>query len=107
MKAECLVRANSDVGGALDIVNQIRTKRNAPQITASSTADMLDKILVERGLELYWEGHRRQDMIRFGTFLLPKSEKPDPSPSTAILLPIPQTAIDGTPGGVLKQNPGY
>jgi len=107
MKAECLVRANNDVSGALAIISDIRTKRNAPAITASSPAAMLDKIYIERGLELYWEGHRRQDMIRFGTFLQPKSEKPDVSPSTAVLLPIPQSAIDGTPGGILHQNPGY
>mgnify|MGYP001172748707 FL=1 len=107
MKAECLVRAKNDIAGALNIVNQIRTKRNSPTITATSKEEMLNKIYIERGLELYWEGHRRQDMIRFGTFLLPKSEKPDPSDARAIILPIPQTAIDGTPGGVLTQNPGY
>jgi len=46
-------------------------------------------------------------MIRFGTFLEPKTSKDFISPETAILLPVPQVAIDGTPGGVLKQNPGY
>lgn len=106
MKAECLVRAQSDVGGAEAIVNEIRTKRNAPAISASGVDDMLEKVYIERGLELYWEGHRRQDMIRFGTFLLPKTSKEETSPPTAILLPVPQAAIDGTPD-VLKQNPGY
>jgi hypothetical protein len=107
MKAECLVRAESDVAGAEAIVNEIRTKRNAPAISALGVEDMLEKVYIERGLELYWEGHRRQDMIRFGTFLLPKTSKPETSPERAILLPIPQAAIDGTPGGVLTQNPGY
>jgi hypothetical protein len=107
MKAECLARANNDISGALSIVNQIRAKRKAPAVTASTKDEILNKIYIERGLELYWEGHRRQDMIRFGTFLLPKSEKPDPSPERAKILPIPQTAIDGMPGGELTQNPGY
>lgn len=107
MKAECLVRANSDVAAAMAIVNEIRTKRNAPEVTASNVEDALEKIYIERGLELYWEGHRRQDMIRFGTFLEPKTSKDDVSPETALILPIPQAAIDGTPGGVLTQNPGY
>jgi starch-binding outer membrane protein, SusD/RagB family len=109
MKAECLVRTQNDAGvaEALSIVNEIRTKRNAPVITATASADMLNKIYIERGLELYWEGHRRQDMIRFGTFLQPKDSKPDVSPATAILLPIPASAITGTPGGILHQNPGY
>ncbi len=106
MQAECMVRANNDVAGALAIVNQIRTQRKAPSITASSKDEMLSKILTERGLELYWEGHRRQDMIRFGTFLLPKSSKTNTSPATKIILPIPQTAIDGSQG-TITQNPGY
>lgn len=102
MKAECLARTGN-IGDALTIVNEIRLKRNAPELPALELMDILD----ERGRELYWEGHRRQDMIRFGNFLDPKDNKPDPSPETAKLLPIPQDAIDGTPGGVLVQNPGY
>jgi starch-binding outer membrane protein, SusD/RagB family len=102
MKAECLARTG-DNGGALTIVNEIRVKRNAPELNSLELMD----ILGERGRELYWEGHRRQDQIRFGTFLSPKTNKPDDSPSTAILMPIPQDAIDGMPGGVLTQNPGY
>lgn len=108
MKAECLVRAENKVNEALEEVNKIRTKRGAPSISVLSAEEMLNKILIERGLELYWEGHRRQDMIRFGTFLLPKSGGKDyTSPATAILMPIPQTAIDGVEDGSLKQNPGY
>jgi hypothetical protein len=108
MKAECLTRADNNVTDALAIVNQVRVKRKAPVITAASKEEMLDKILVERGLELYWEGHRRQDMIRFGTFLLPKSGgKINTSPPEAILCPVPQAAIDGVSDGSLKQNPGY
>ncbi len=108
MKAECLVKGSSkDLNEALNIVNFIRSKRKAPTITVNSIDDMINKIYVERGLELYWEGHRRQDMIRFGTFLEPKTEKTEKSPERAKWLPIPQTAIDGTPGGVLTQNEGY
>ena len=102
MKAECLARTGN-MGDAQTIVNEIRTKRNAPELTDFELLDIID----ERGRELYWEGHRRQDMIRFGTFLNPKDNKPDASPEYAKLLPIPQDAIDGTPGGVLTQNDGY
>jgi hypothetical protein len=108
MKAECLVRAENKVAEAVALVNELRDKRHAPEISAGTSEEMLSKILIERGLELYWEGHRRQDMIRFGTFLLPKSGgKNDMSPETAILLPVPQAAIDGVSDGSLKQNPGY
>lgn len=102
MKAECLAR-KGDMSGALTLVNQLREKRKAP---ALASLQLLD-ILKERGRELYWEGHRRQDMIRFGTFLLPKSGGKDfISPNTALLIPIPQTAIEAS-NGKLVQNPGY
>jgi starch-binding outer membrane protein, SusD/RagB family len=106
MKAECLARTGSDYTVALNLVNTLRVKRNAPEISASSSSDLLTKILTERGAELYWEGHRRQDQIRFGTFLLSKTNKDYTSPETAILLPIPQNAID-VMAGALIQNPGY
>lgn len=101
MKAECLARVG-DMGQAMDIVNQIREKRKAPLLTSMELID----ILRERGRELYWEGHRRQDMIRFGTFLLPKTNKDYTSPETALLIPIPQTALVASEG-LLLQNDGY
>ncbi|MBN2805960.1 MAG: RagB/SusD family nutrient uptake outer membrane protein [Prolixibacteraceae bacterium] len=101
MKAECLARTG-DMNGALAIVNQIRVKRGAPALASMELMD----ILRERGRELYWEGHRRQDMIRFGTFLQPRINKEYVSPQTALILPIPQTAIEAS-DGLLQQNPGY
>ena len=101
MKAECLARTG-DMSGALALVNQVREKRKAPVL---ASIELLD-ILKERGRELYWEGHRRQDMIRFGTYLNPRTNKEYTSPETALLLPIPQTAIEASEG-LLSQNPGY
>lgn len=101
MKAECLSRTG-DNAGALSLVNQLRVKRGAPELAGLELMDILD----ERGRELYWEGHRRQDMIRFGTYLLPRTNKDYTSPETALLLPIPQTAIEAS-DGLLEQNPGY
>jgi hypothetical protein len=101
MKAECLAR-KGDMNGALNLVNQLRRKREAPELASIELLDILD----ERGRELYWEGHRRQDMIRFGTFLLPKTNKDFTSPETALRMPIPQTAIEAS-DGQLQQNPGY
>jgi hypothetical protein len=99
MKAEALLR-NGDPGAALDIVNQIRVKRGVPALGSLSLESLLD----ERAYELYWEGWRRQDLIRFGKFLDAWQEKSATS-STALLMPIPNGALAVNPN--LKQNPGY
>ncbi|UCH13294.1 MAG: RagB/SusD family nutrient uptake outer membrane protein, partial [Bacteroidales bacterium] len=68
----------------------------------------LPSLLTERAIELYTECHRRQDMIRFGTFLDPKADKPYVSDESRLLMPIPQDAIDAIADeNILSQNPGY
>ncbi|MCU7552588.1 RagB/SusD family nutrient uptake outer membrane protein [Chitinophagaceae bacterium LB-8] len=101
MKAEALIRKNNDVANALPLVNQIRTKRGASSLTTLNLTSIYD----ERGRELYWESSRRQDMIRFGTFLQPNALKPNVSPKKCLLFPIPNTALAVNPN--LKQNDGY
>ncbi|MEJ7680922.1 MAG: RagB/SusD family nutrient uptake outer membrane protein [Segetibacter sp.] len=53
---------------------------------------------------MYWEGWRRQDLIRFGKFLQPWQEKEQSDPKN-LLFPIPndQIAVNSN----LTQNPGY
>ena len=99
MKAEALLRTGNS-GSALDIVNQLRLVRNASALGYLS----LDELLAERGRELYWEGWRRQDLIRFGKFLNAWQGKPASGPER-LLFPIPATALSVNPN--LEQNPGY
>lgn len=99
MKAEALLRTGND-GQALDLVNQIRTKRGVPALGSLS----LDALLDERGFELYWEGWRRQDLIRFGKFLEQWEEKPATG-EKALLMAIPNGALAVNPN--LKQNTGH
>ncbi|HUP14413.1 MAG TPA: RagB/SusD family nutrient uptake outer membrane protein [Niastella sp.] len=99
MKAEALMRTGKDAE-ALLLVNQIRVKRLATPLTAMS----LDQLLDERGREMYWEGWRRQDLIRFGKFLQPWQEKAASDPKV-LLFPIPNTQLAVNPN--LTQNPGY
>ncbi|MBK9255506.1 MAG: RagB/SusD family nutrient uptake outer membrane protein [Saprospiraceae bacterium] len=99
MKAEALLRTGN-AGGALTIVNEIRTKRGASTLGSLS----LDQLLAERGRELYWEGHRRQDLIRFGKWLQPWQGKPASGPERLVFA-IPPTNLAVNPN--LKQNPGY
>ena len=59
----------------------------------------------ERGRELWWEGWRRQDMIRFKKFLSPFQEKDYVSDPKYLIFPIPDDQLAVNPN--LKQNPGY
>ncbi|MEO1029802.1 MAG: RagB/SusD family nutrient uptake outer membrane protein [Bacteroidota bacterium] len=104
MKAEALLRGGTDSGGesADQIINELRTARNAGgSITGATLNDVLD----ERARELYWEGWRRNDQIRFNTFLGTWQEKPSASSSERLLFPIPVDALATNPN--LRQNPGY
>lgn len=108
MKAEAILRGgtptNAGPYGAtpLAIVNSLRThpSRTAGALTSLS----LDELLAERGRELYSESWRRQDMIRFGTFLRARKDKPASDPKY-LIYPIPQTQVDVNSN--ITQNPGY
>jgi len=97
MKAEAQLRSGGD---ALTTVNTLRTVRGAAPLGSINESSMLD----ERGRELYWEGWRRNDQIRFGTFDDAWSYKSVTDP-TKVLFPIPQQALDSNPN--LRQNDGY
>jgi hypothetical protein len=101
MKAELLLRTGGDAGEALNLLNQIRIRAGIEPLNAIT----LEDILAERARELYAEGHRRSDMIRFGTYTDARWEKPDVSPDYVTLWPVPKAAIDANPN--LEQNPGY
>ncbi len=109
MRAEAKLR-NGDAAGALADVNTVRTSRTArpdqtPAALASVDADILFR---ERGFELYWEGFRRGDQIRFGKYEDSWTEKSDTDVNHR-LFPIPQSAVDAASGidGFLEQNQGY
>lgn len=98
-KAEALFRLGQ-AGEALTIVNDLRATRGATQLSSLTEDDLID----ERGRELWWENHRRTDLIRFGKFLDAWNEKPA-SEAFRVLFPIPEVAITNNPN--LTQNPGY
>ncbi|MBK6931662.1 MAG: RagB/SusD family nutrient uptake outer membrane protein [Saprospirales bacterium] len=102
MKAEAVMRGGTDPGGktAVQLVNELRGVRGASALGALDAAVMLD----ERGRELYWEGIRRTDQIRFGAFTGTWSDKTN-TEAFRVLFPIPQQALDSNPN--LTQNAGY
>jgi hypothetical protein len=100
MMAECNARLGNPAA-AKPFVDQIRVRAGLNALEGNPT---LDDIYNERGFELNWEGHRRQDMIRFNKFLLPNEFRGE-SPAFRKLFPIPTSALDANLA--LKQNPGY
>ncbi|MDO5017580.1 MAG: RagB/SusD family nutrient uptake outer membrane protein [Porphyromonas sp.] len=57
-----------DKGKGLAYFNQVRQRAGVSAKSQISLNDIID----ERGRELYWEGHRRTDLIRFGLFTTDK-----------------------------------
>lgn len=100
MKAESLVRIGR-AAEAKPLVDAVRQRAGMQPLENDPT---LADVYNERSLELNWEGHRRQDMIRFGTFLEPNKFR-GASPEYRSLFPIPTSALDANPN--LVQNPGY
>ncbi|MBC6995578.1 RagB/SusD family nutrient uptake outer membrane protein [Neolewinella lacunae] len=98
-KAEAQLR-KGDSAGALATINAMRTARGGATLGSIDEAAML----AERSFETYWEGLRRIDQVRFGTFTDSWTEKTSSDP-TRVLFPIPQQALDSNPN--LQQNPGY
>lgn len=119
--AEAFLRGGggADATTALDYLNKIRFRAygdsygtgNVGKLTATDLT--LQTILDERGRELYWEGHRRTDLIRYGllttgTYLWPW--KGGVSSGTSVdakynIFPIPATVR--TANSNLEQNTGY
>jgi hypothetical protein len=99
MKAEAIARGGA---GTNDVTKLNAISSRSGQVSVFPTT--LDGIYKERGKELWLEGWRRNDMIRFGKFLAIRELKPYVSDSRYLLYPIPADALFNAN---LKQNPGY
>ena len=113
MYAEAFLRGGGGTEEkALEYVNALRTRaHNSNLITSSGLT--LDFILDERSRELYWEAHRRQDLIRFGKYTggsynwawKGNGSNGIALPSYFNVYPIPTASMAANPN--LTQNPGY
>lgn len=108
MYAECAARGAADKTKGQNYLNAVSNRAGAGNLALN-----LDNIIDERGRELYLEGFRRQDLVRFGLFTsadylwefkggVQAGKSVD---ETRNLYPIP--AADLNANGNLKQNPGY
>jgi len=113
--AEAVLRggAGGDRATALTYINALRARGYGSNAGNITNADFnLDFILDERSRELYWEGTRRTDLIRFNKFVSGYDWpfKGDVANGTSVsdirkLFPIPVNIIAINPN--LTQNPGY
>ncbi|MCK8521140.1 RagB/SusD family nutrient uptake outer membrane protein [Aquimarina sp. D1M17] len=100
MKAEAIMKGGTSAETAESIIDNLRTLRGVSANGSYTMAELLD----ERRRELWVEGWRRNDQIRFGTF----NETWDMKENTEtfrVLFPIPATAVATNPN--LSQNTGY
>ena len=108
-EATLLGGAGGSATQALAYVNLLRTRAQATPLASITPQDVLN----ERGRELYWEGFRRTDLIRFnqfveGTYLWPWKGGIQSGTSVASfrkLYPIPSAEISSNTN--LVQNTGY
>ena len=112
MSAEATARLNNNWNDpySLAIVNQIRVQHGGvtPYVTMTAAT-----FAAERGREMFFEGWKRQDMIRFGTYNSAWRFHPaDPADNLGPhginhlnIMPIPATQINANQS--LQQNPGY
>lgn len=114
--AEAVLRGGSggDIGTAAAYINELRERAYGDASGNISGGDVdLDFIRAERSRELYWEGQRRTDLIRFNDFVTGSYLWPFKGGSkngTAVddfrrLFPLPANIISINPN--LTQNPGY
>lgn len=112
--AEAAVRKSG--GNCTDdlALNRLNDLRHRAKIQADDlTSFNLDYVFGERSRELYWEGFRRTDLIRFGKYTgndYTWEFKNGTFPGSAVsayreLFPIPASDIGANPN--LVQNPGY
>ena len=105
MKAEAeLHNGNMDV--AVAAANKVRQRAGATPYSAATLT--LDELCNERCRELMWEGHRRQDLIRFNRFTGSKSVQNDDDPYNLWILKYTTAKkTDDLPGQVPYFTPDY
>ncbi|WP_425509953.1 RagB/SusD family nutrient uptake outer membrane protein [Winogradskyella flava] len=114
MYAESVVRGGGgSMSTAVGYINQLRERAYGDTSGNISESDLsLDFIIDERSRELYWEAHRRTDLIRFDQFSdngvwqwKGGVQQGTTTESFRDLMPLPATDLGINTN--LEQNPGY
>ena len=100
MKAEAIARGGSSATTVVAIAAQLQARQGITTVIDLSTLAGINKA---RATELWEEGWRRNDMIRFGTYTTARATMKN-TDAYRVLLPIPTSALLNPN---IKQNPGY
>jgi starch-binding outer membrane protein, SusD/RagB family len=68
--------AAGDVGGAVNIINTLHTNAGLPSYGGGTPEEVMTQIIEERSHELFLEGQRLGDIIRYGLPLYPAPGTP-------------------------------
>ncbi|RKU72965.1 RagB/SusD family nutrient uptake outer membrane protein [Parabacteroides goldsteinii] len=110
--SEAIVRnSNAVTQEAVSLLNMVRSRAGISTYNLSDIKgvdDFLEKVLEERGHELWFEGARRTDLIRHGKYIeyARKYRGSVTAQDYMNLMPLPQSIINESKGTVI-QNPGY
>ena len=108
--AEAINEANGGpTSEAYTLINDVRSRAGVANYNIGSLNynTFKSKLMDERLFELWCEGQRREDMIRWGTFVsYAASQGSAFATANDTLYPLPQKVITET-NGIVKQNPGY
>ena len=102
MQCEAMLRDGRAGAEADALLNRVRSRVGMEWRTAT-----LGNVLEERMLELAWEGWRRNDLIRFGQFTRPYTDRPQLEADRkgyTLVFPIPGETLTACGS---SQNPGY
>jgi hypothetical protein len=105
MYAEAL-NENNKTSEAIIQLNKIRTRAGVSTYSNLTKDDTREKILLERRLELCFEGHRWFDLVRTGRAFLVMQPYGMKSHMTVFPVPISQVLLINNPA-LFPQNPGY
>ena len=118
MYSESIIETNGDLGLAKDLINQVRLRSypNAVPVPLGNVTELTTALRDERARELFFEGHRYFDLVRWG-IAQEVFDAIDAADDTGAvgntwstrtaggLFPLPQQEIDKS-GGMLVQIPG-
>lgn len=108
LMAEAMNELNGPSAEAYTFINDVRTMHGKlPALSGFNQTDFRKAIQDERLFELWAEGVRRDDLIRWGQYIQRAKDDGYADVDDYLnLYPLPRTAINES-NGIIKQNPGY